>query len=130
MLFFHIYRFCVFLTTASSSSLACRFFCVCNGFVAKKQTQKGCSIALLFTWAVKSKYATGSNNYTKTYSFKKKAKRGFYIQKTKKGGCMRGSPIYQVRIVFAAVDKIGSSKHKDKLKAVESGAVTKHDNRI
>lgn len=40
---------------------------------------------------------------------------------------MHGSPLNQVRAVFAAIDKIGSSKHQDKINAVENGAVTKHD---
>jgi len=40
---------------------------------------------------------------------------------------MKGSILYQVRTIFGAIDKIGTSKHQDKELARENGAVTKHD---
>jgi len=40
---------------------------------------------------------------------------------------MKGSPLHQVRAVFATIDAIGTSKHTAKEQAIANGAVTKHD---
>jgi len=40
---------------------------------------------------------------------------------------MKGSPLHQVRAVFATIDNIGTSKHAAKEQAIANGAVTKHD---
>jgi len=64
--------------------------------------------------ANKSEYAAGSKNYTSIFIFV-----GGYK--------MKGSPLHQVRAVFATIDKIGTSKHLDKELAREQGYTTKHD---
>jgi len=40
---------------------------------------------------------------------------------------MKGSPLHQVRAVFATIDGIGTSKHAAKEQAIANGATTKHD---